>query len=158
MHCVSLLAAAGVLWLVPADPPRERRPLSAIALESDVPGIAAFTVMLVWAFTASIGVLVIVGLMAAIGVPYGIASIASNQGMYASTRRQDSGTAAGILRTSHYLGAISATAVIGVVFADGATPPHWGRMVPVMVGLAVLTLVLAIVWRPADGGGSGADA
>ncbi|QDQ98675.1 MFS transporter [Tomitella fengzijianii] len=279
---LGLAAAAGVLWLTPADPPRERKPLRTIVIESDVPGIVLFTAMLVCALTAVLGAIpgatwwlaagalvsmaafgwrelrcptpfldlrmlgrnrplilvyaafavfngvyycafyglpellqqsggyspavvgllmlplaavsvvgtpfaaraidrwgvrtvmlvgsaslvaaagllwlltlsiagaVVAVLLALTGIPYCIVSIAANQGMYASARPEDSGVAAGILQTSRYLGAISATAVIGVVFGPGATQEHWGVMVPVMVGLAVVTLALAAVWRPRE--------
>ncbi len=113
-------------------------------------GAAALVVAvgLLWLFTVSIAAGVVVALLAATGVPYCIISIASSQGMYASARPEDAGIAAGILQTSRYLGAISATAVIGVAFDGGATQAHWGAMVPVMAVLAVVALLLAAAWRP----------
>ncbi len=41
------------------------------------------------------------------GVPYGAVSIASNQGMFVSTRPQERGVAAGIFQTCRYMGAIT---------------------------------------------------
>ncbi|MCX7521477.1 MFS transporter [Microbacterium sp. STN6] len=111
-------------------------------------GLVAASALL-WLFTATIGVLVVLLLVAAMGVPYCAFSIASSQGMYASARAEDRGVAAGIYQTSRYFGAISATTIIGVAFGSSVTTAQWGSMVPIMAALAVVTVVLSAVWRPA---------
>lgn len=104
--------------------------------------------VLLWLLTASLAVVVVASLVFGMGVPYCIVGIASSQGMYASARPQERGTVAGILQTFRYLGAISATVVIGTAFSSTVTQEHWGGMIPVMIGLAAVTVALAALWRP----------
>lgn len=86
-------------------------------------------------------------LTAAMGLPYGVVSIASSQAMYASADPADAGVAAGILQTCRYLGAISATVLIGVMFTPEVGPGPWLSLVVSMLLLGVLSLVLSLLWR-----------
>ena len=65
-------------------------------------------------------------LTALMGVPYGVVSTASNQGMYVSARPQERGVAAGIFQTCRYLGAITATVLIGVLYGERREPGELG--------------------------------
>jgi MFS family permease len=88
---------------------------------------------------------------AAMGAPYCVVSIAMNQALYASAAPRDVGVAAGILQTSRYVGAISATTVLGIVFADGSgadAPVQWITVVAIATGLAVVHAVLLGTWHP----------
>ena len=87
-------------------------------------------------------------LTAAMGVPYCVVSISSNQGMFISARAQDRGVAAGIYQTCRYFGAISATVMIGIFYGTGVNPGNWGRMVVVMLVLSAVALGLTLLWRP----------
>lgn len=84
---------------------------------------------------------------ALMGVPYGAVSTASNQGLYVSARPEERGVAAGIFQTCRYLGAITATVLIGVLYGPGVNQANWGLMVLVMLGLSSVVLVLAVAWR-----------
>jgi MFS family permease len=86
-------------------------------------------------------------LTALMGVPYGVVSTASNQGLYVSARPEERGVAAGIFQTCRYLGAITATVLIGVLYGPGVNQANWGIMVLVMLGLSAVVLVLAVMWR-----------
>jgi MFS family permease len=86
-------------------------------------------------------------LTALMGVPYGMVSTASNQGLYVSARPEERGVAAGIFQTCRYLGAITATVLIGVFYGPGVNQANWGLMVLVMLGLSAMVLVLAVMWR-----------
>jgi F0F1-type ATP synthase assembly protein I len=55
--------------------------------------------------------------------------------------------AAGIFQTCRYVGAISATVMIGIFYGTGVTQENWGRMVLVMLGLCVVTFVVSLLWR-----------
>jgi len=96
------------------------------------------------ATTAPVAVLLIT---AAMGIPYCIVSIAMSQALYASVRPEDAGVAAGIFQTSRYVGAILATALLGMMFASGTTPPNWLLVIAVATVLAVVHLMLLIGWR-----------
>ena len=65
--------------------------------------------------------LVVAGLF---GVPQGLASVSNQAAMYRQAPAGQLGTAAGLSRTSVYLGAIVSSAVIGVTF--GAQPTDAG--------------------------------
>jgi MFS family permease len=86
-------------------------------------------------------------LTALIGVPYGVVSTASNQGLYVSARPEERGVAAGIFQTCRYLGAITATVLIGVLYGPGVNQANWGLMVLVMLGLGTVVLGLAVAWK-----------
>ncbi|MCP9000374.1 MFS transporter [Pseudarthrobacter sp. RMG13] len=86
-------------------------------------------------------------LTALMGVPYGVVSTASNQGLYVSARPEERGVAAGIFQTCRYLGAITATVLIGVLYGPGVNQSNWGLMVLVMLGLGTVVLGLAVAWK-----------
>lgn len=99
--------------------------------------------------TAPVAVLL---LTAALGAPYCVVSIAMNQALYASTRPEDAGIAAGIFQTSRYIGAILAMTLLGIAFTSGTTPPNWLLIVGVATAFAAVLLGLLISWRPAAAG------
>ncbi|ALV40662.1 MFS transporter [Pseudarthrobacter sulfonivorans] len=90
-------------------------------------------------------------LTALMGVPYGVVSTASNQGLYVSARPEERGVAAGIFQTCRYLGAITATVLIGVLYGPGVNQANWGLMVLVMLGLGAVVLGLAVAWKRKGG-------
>ncbi|MFF2317563.1 MFS transporter [Arthrobacter sp. NPDC058097] len=100
-----------------------------------------------WLLTASFAVLLVLLLTALMGVPYGSASIAYNQGLYLSAAPEERGMAAGIFQTCRYVGAISATVMIGIFYGTGVNQENWGRVVLVMLGLCAMTFVVSLLWR-----------
>ncbi|MHA7298801.1 MFS transporter [Pseudarthrobacter sp. MDT3-1] len=99
------------------------------------------------ALTVSLWPPLVFVLTALMGVPYGVVSTASNQGLYVSARREERGVAAGIFQTCRYLGAITATVLIGVLYGPGVNQANWGLMVLVMLGLGAVVLGLAVAWQ-----------
>ncbi|MET3172550.1 UNVERIFIED_ORG: MFS family permease [Arthrobacter sp. UYCu721] len=77
----------------------------------------------------------------------GSACIASNQGMFVSTRPQERGVAAGIFQTCRYVGAITATVLIGVFAAGGVDPASWGQMVVAMLVLGAVAFGVTLLWK-----------
>ncbi len=102
---------------------------------------------MMWLLTASFAVPLVVALTALLGVPYGVVSIASSQGMFVSTRPEERGVAAGIFQTCRYLGAITATVLIGIFYGTGVNQANWGLMVLVMLGLGAVVFVVSLAWR-----------
>ncbi|MET1022028.1 MAG: MFS transporter [Arthrobacter sp.] len=100
-----------------------------------------------WLLTVSFAIPVVLALTALLGIPYGVVSIASNQGMYVSTRPEERGVAAGIFQTCRYLGAITATVLIGIFYGTGVNQANWGLMVFVMLGLGAVVFVVSLLWR-----------
>ncbi|WP_457972345.1 MFS transporter [Arthrobacter sp. D1-17] len=112
-------------------------------------GVALLAVVAaaLWLLTTSLAVLLVLALTALMGVPYGAVGIASNQGLYLSAAPEDRGVAAGIFQTCRYVGAISATVMIGLFYGTGVNQENWGRMVLVMLGLCAGTFVVSLLWR-----------
>ena len=79
-----------------------------------------------WLLTASFAVPLVLALTALLGVPYWVVGIASSQGMYLSTRPEERGVAAGIFQTCRYLGAITATVLIGIFYGTRREPGQLG--------------------------------
>jgi MFS family permease len=100
-----------------------------------------------WLLTASFAIPLVFALTALLGVPYGVVGIASSQGMYLSTRMEERGVAAGIYQTCRYLGAITATVLIGIFYGTGVNQENWGLMVFVMLGLGAVVFVVSLLWR-----------
>jgi MFS family permease len=114
-----------------------------------IAGVVLLTAVaaLMWLLTGTLVVPVVVALTALMGVPYGTVSIATNQGMFVSTRPQERGVAAGIYQTCRYVGAITATVMIGVFAAGGVHQESWARMVLAMLVLCVVTFGVFLLWR-----------
>ncbi|KNH21733.1 major facilitator transporter [Arthrobacter sp. ZBG10] len=100
-----------------------------------------------WLLTGTLAIPVVVVLAALMGIPYGTVSIASNQGMFVSTRPQERGVAAGIFQTCRYVGAITATVLIGVFAGGGVDQASWARMVLAMLVLCAVTFGVTLLWR-----------
>ena len=59
--------------------------------------------------------------------------------------------AAGIFQTCRYLGAITATVLIGIFYGTGVNQANWGLMVFVMLGLGAVVFVVSLLWRERRG-------
>jgi MFS family permease len=110
-------------------------------------GVLVVASGLTWLLTASLAVPLVLTLTALLGVPYCVVNIASSQGLYMSTRPQERGVAAGIYQTFRYLGAITATVLIGLFYGSGVNQANWGLMVLVMLGLGAVAFVVTLLWR-----------
>jgi MFS family permease len=109
--------------------------------------LLATAAALMWFLTASLAIPLVLALTALMGVPYGVVSIASNQGMFISTQPQERGVAAGIFQTCRYLGAITATVLIGVFAGGGVEQASWGLMVVAMLVLSAVAFGVTLLWR-----------
>ncbi|TLM84070.1 MFS transporter [Pseudarthrobacter sp. NamE5] len=112
-------------------------------------GVVLLTLVaaLMWLLTGTLVIPLVVVLTALMGVPYGTVGIATNQGMFVSTRPQERGVAAGIYQTCRYVGAITATVMIGVFAGGGVDQGSWARMVLAMLVLCLVTFAVSLLWR-----------
>jgi MFS family permease len=112
-------------------------------------GVVLLTVVatLMWLLTGSLAVPLVLALTTLMGVPYGALGIASNQGMFLSVRAQERGVAAGIYQTCRYVGAITATVMIGVFAGGGVDQASWGLMVLAMLVLSAVAFLVTLLWR-----------
>ncbi|GAB3794611.1 MFS transporter [Humibacter antri] len=138
------LTPLGARWI-------EKRGLRFTLIIGGLGLIVGTALLAVAAFTLTPVVMLLI--TAAMGAPYCIVSIAMNQALYASARPKDVGVAAGILQTSRYVGAISATTVLGIVFANGSGPhagTEWITVIAIATGLAIVHALLLGSWHPRE--------
>jgi MFS family permease len=95
--------------------------------------------------TTPLGVVVVFALL--LGVPNGFNNLGLQTALYESAPPEQTGTASGLFQTFRYLGAISSTAVIGVVFQQNLTSGGLHRVGYVMTVAAVAVLLLALLKR-----------
>jgi MFS family permease len=112
-------------------------------------GVVLLTMVaaLMWLLTGSLAIPLVLALTALMGIPYGTLGIASNQGMFLSVRAQERGVAAGIYQTCRYVGAITATVMIGVFAGGGVDQASWGLMVLAMLVLSGVAFGVTLLWR-----------
>jgi MFS family permease len=92
-------------------------------------------------------VLLLVLAPALFGVPQALASVSNQAALYRVVPSEYIGTAAGLSRTSVYIGAIGASSLIGGVFGQAPTTPDLHVLAWVIVGVGVLLSVLTIADR-----------
>ena len=118
-----------------------------------IAGVVLLTAVaaLMWLLTGSLAIPLVVALTTLMGIPYGAIGIASNQGMFLSVRAQERGVAAGIYQTCRYVGAITATVMIGVFAGGGVDQASWGLMVLAMLVLSAVAFGVTLLWRAPKG-------
>jgi MFS family permease len=114
-----------------------------------VAGVVLLTMVaaLMWLLTGSLAIPLVLALTTLMGVPYGAVGIATNQGMFLSVGPQERGVAAGIYQTCRYVGAITATVMIGVFAGGGVDQASWGLMVLAMLVLSAVAFGVTLLWR-----------
>ena len=114
-----------------------------------VAGVVLLTIVaaLMWLLTGSLAIPLVLALTTLMGVPYGAVGIATNQGMFLSVGPQERGVAAGIYQTCRYVGAITATVMIGVFAGGGVDQASWGLMVLAMLVLSAVAFGVTLLWR-----------
>jgi MFS family permease len=106
-------------------------------------------VALLFLLVSTLAVPLILVLVTSAGIPLSAAIFAHSQGMYASAKPEKRGVAAGIFQTCRYLGAMTATVLIGVTFSDQGSQSGWGVLVAIMFALSAVAVLLALRWRAA---------
>ena len=81
------------------------------------------------------------------GIPQGLASVSNQAALYRQAPAAQLGTAAGLSRTSIYLGAIVSSGVIGLIFADRPTDAGIHTIGWVIVVATAAATVLALADR-----------
>ncbi|MGK3954713.1 MFS transporter [Arthrobacter sp. R4] len=114
-----------------------------------IAGVVLLTMVaaLMWLLTGSLAIPLVLALTTLMGIPYGTVGIATNQGMFLSVRPQERGVAAGIYQTCRYVGAITATVLIGVFAGGGVDQASWGLMVLAMLVLSAVAFGVTLLWR-----------
>lgn len=115
-----------------------RGPLTASAVAVVAGGVAVAFV------SGDTPVVVLIALSLLFGLVTGLNGVSNQAALYDQTSAEQIGVASGLLRTSTYLGAIAASAMIGFAFPQRATDAglHGIAWIIVGLGIAVLSLVV----------------
>ncbi|WP_067794587.1 MFS transporter [Actinomadura formosensis] len=89
----------------------------------------------------------IVALTTLVGVAIGLATVGNQAAVFAQAGPQETGIAAGLLRTSGYVGAIASGSLVGLVFRDGPDDAGLHRIGDVLIAVTALVLVLTVLDR-----------
>lgn len=139
------IAALGVLTIpVAARLIRSRGARSALVLGSVVLLVGTGAVQLLGDHT---GVLVIIAFSLLLGVPNGFNKLGLQTSLYESAPAGRTGSAGGLFQTFRYLGAITATAAIGVIFERDLSSTGLHHLGILMTGGAIVVLLLAVLVR-----------
>ncbi|MFJ9847847.1 MFS transporter [Streptomyces sp. NPDC101150] len=84
---------------------------------------------------------------ALVGIPQGLAATGNQAAVYAQAPADGVGAAAGLQRTAQYLGAITASSLIGLLYARHASDPALHRIALIGIALGALLLVLTLTDR-----------
>lgn len=76
-----------------------------------------------------------------LGIPIGFNNLGLQSALYAATDPAHTGAAAGIFQTSRFIGAVLATSLLGLVFADGVDDAGLHLLALVLAGVSALVLV-----------------
>lgn len=139
------IAALGVLTIpFAARLIRSRGARSALILGSVVLLIGTGAVQLLGDHTS---VLVIIAFSLLLGVPNGFNNLGLQTSLYDSAPAGRTGSAGGLFQTFRYLGAITATAAIGVIFERDLSSTGLHHLGLLMTGGAIVVLLLAVLIR-----------
>ena len=101
--------------------------------------------LLVQILTDSTPVAVIVGVALLFGIPGGFNNLGLQSALYEASPPERMGSSGGLFQTFRYLGAISATSVLGLVFERDLSSRGLHHVGLIMTGVAVVLLALAVV-------------
>jgi predicted MFS family arabinose efflux permease len=111
-------------------------------------GTALVLTGIVMLFTTSTSsVLVLIGMSLLFGCANGFSGFANQAALYGQTPADDIAVAAGLYRTSTYIGAIFSSSLIGITFGQAATDAGFHTLAWVVAGLGVSVLLLASLDR-----------
>jgi sugar phosphate permease len=116
-----------------------------------------FAVGCIAVITSGTTTLLLVLLVLPFGIPQGICSNANQAAVYAQAPQEELGAAAGLLRTSQYMGAILAASLLGLLFGKHPTDHGMHALAWVLVVLSAALLIATVMdrtlpcGRPRDG-------
>lgn len=79
-----------------------------------------------------------------LGIPIGFNNLGLQSALYAASDPARTGAAAGIFQTSRFIGAVLATSLLGVVFADGVDDAGLHTLALILAGVSALVLVASL--------------
>jgi MFS family permease len=126
-----------------------REALRGKLLVGSVAQILACALLLTLGDRSSLVLLLVIA--AVLGIPQGLLNLANQNAVYHQARPEQTGAAAGLLRTFMYLGAIGSSSASGMLFGERADTAGMHELGLVMLVAAVLLLVLSAADRALPG-------
>jgi MFS family permease len=111
---------------------------------------AAFALVaasLLWLVMDTTPMWCIVTVTTLLGIAVGLTTLGNQSAAYLQSDAEEVGVAAGLLRTSGYVGAIASGSLISVMFRNGATDAGLHSVADVLVPVSLLVLLLTVVSR-----------
>ncbi|MEQ7005908.1 MFS transporter [Actinopolymorpha sp. B17G11] len=140
------IAAMGVLMTpVAARLVRQRGSRATLVFGSLVLLLAT---VLVQVLSDATPIVVLVAVALLFGIPGGFNNLGLQSALYEASPGDRMGSSGGLFQTFRYLGAISATSVLGVVFEHDLSSAGLHRIGWIMTGVAVALVLLALLLRP----------
>lgn len=96
---------------------------------------------------ASSPLVVLVMVTTLLGVPQGLNPVANQAALYRQVPAGRTGSAAGLLRTSQYLGAILQSSLVGAVYGSRADDPALHHLAPMLAALGTVLLLITLTDR-----------
>lgn len=86
----------------------------------------------------------IVPVAVVLGIPIGFNNLGLQSALYAVSDPARTGAAAGIFQTSRFIGAVLATSLLGIVFADGVDDAGLHQIALILAGVSVIVLLASL--------------
>ena len=96
---------------------------------------------------ASTPLVLLLVVTATLGLPQGLNPVSNQTALYRQAPADRTGSAAGLLRTSQYLGAILQSSLIGVVYGSQADDSALHHLAPVLGALGAVLMVITVADR-----------
>lgn len=99
------------------------------------------------ALHAATPIAMLLAVTALLGLPQGLNPVSNQVALYRQAPPDRTGSAAGLLRTSQYLGAILQSSLIGLLYGERADDGALHRLAPVLAGMAGVLFLITVMDR-----------
>lgn len=140
-----LMLPLAVLSAVVIHPVARHNLIRSALIVSGVASLAGSTAILFVGSTTPLVLIVLITLT--FGITLGTFAPANQTALYLQADPTQIGSAAGLMRTSGYIGSIASSAIIGVAFQNAATDASLHSIAAIMVGVSVVGLLLTLLDR-----------
>ncbi|MCE0763555.1 MFS transporter [Pseudonocardia kujensis] len=94
--------------------------------------------------TSTTPLVLVIAITAVVGVSVGLATVGNQAAVFTQADPEDTGIAAGLMRTSGYIGAIASGSIISVVFREGPSDAGLHGIADILIPVTVLVLLLTV--------------
>lgn len=136
------MSAAGALVTRPVS---RRGLVKAPLVVSAVLAVAMSVALLL--LSSSTPLFLVIAITTVVGVSVGLATVGNQAAVFSQAESEETGIAAGLMRTSGYVGAIASGSIISVVFREGPSDAGLHGIAAVLIPVTGLVLVLVLVDR-----------